>query len=58
MKEGYMSKHSEGVKVMCVGCKTKKTLTFDEASKVTDCPFCDKCGMPMVTVSAASESAG
>jgi len=41
-----------GITVECVACKGKKTLTFDEASHLTDLPFCERCYMPMVAVEA------
>ncbi len=40
-----------GITVQCISCKTKKTLSFEEAAKVQDVVMCD-CGNVMVPVSA------
>jgi hypothetical protein len=49
-----MKRHpkSEGIVVQCVSCHEKKTISFDEASNMTDMPMCERCFMPMVTVGA------
>lgn len=42
----------EGIVVRCVACHEKKTLSFEDASALTDMPFCERCHMPMVAISA------
>jgi len=41
-----------GITVECVRCKDRKTLSFEQARELASPPFCDKCAMPMVAVSA------
>jgi hypothetical protein len=43
---------AEGVTVQCVGCKGKRTLSFEEAAALTDQPTCETCLLPMVTIEA------
>lgn len=43
---------SGSIKVQCVGCKSKRDLTLAEAAALTDVPFCPKCGMVEVAISA------
>jgi hypothetical protein len=41
-----------GITVQCVSCKTKRTLTLDDAAKLDGVPMCEQCGMPCVAVAA------
>jgi hypothetical protein len=41
-----MTKSTSGITMQCVGCKARKTISFTEAAKLTDPPFCDKCYLP------------
>ena len=40
------------IKVQCVGCKTKRDMTIEEAQALTMPPCCSKCGMPELPISA------
>ena len=37
----------------CIGCGEKREIKAGEVS-VNDCPICNRCGMPMVVISAKS----
>lgn len=41
-----------GITVVCVYCKDKRVLSWDEAAKVKDVVLCEKDGGPMVVQSA------
>lgn len=50
---GWVRVMCAGIIIICVACKAKRTLSWEEAAKVKDVVFCEKDGSPMVVFSAA-----
>lgn len=48
-----MAETREGIVVQCIGCKRKQHLTFEEAGRLSDIPFCEFCLLPMVAIEAS-----
>jgi len=42
----------KGLVVMCVSCKQRRMISWEDAAKIKDVVFCEKDGMPMVVMEA------
>jgi hypothetical protein len=48
------------IKLKCVGCKTVRTITLEEAQNIPNIsvPVCPRCGMPELAIQAKSRRSG